>query len=126
MAKDHEQETLHHPPKSMGEIPIQCGVNGDMKRIEFDYEHYAKILNSDDLSEQQKLELLQALWSIMREFAMLGFGVHPIQQACGKQPIGGAVLTQSGAHLLHSEDTQIQIRDVVELEEASAQEGVEA
>ncbi|MEL6824778.1 MAG: hypothetical protein AAFN91_00915 [Pseudomonadota bacterium] len=128
MAKDHEKETIHQPPKSMGEIPIQCSVNGDAKHIEFDYEHYAKILDSDDLSEQEKLELLQALWSIMREFAMLGFGVHPIQQACGKQPLQSSTSTQSNSHLLYSGDTQFQIQmdDVVDLEEVSAHEGVEA
>ena len=85
MAKDHEMEAIHPPRRKTGDIPIECAVKSGEKRIEFDYEYYSQILASDDLRETEKLELLEVLWSIMREFAMLGFGVHPIQQACGKE-----------------------------------------
>lgn len=52
--------------------------------ITVDYEAYAHLLDDADLSEDDKRELLQALWSIICSFVQLGYGVHPAQQACGK------------------------------------------
>ena len=39
---------------------------------------------TDDLSEKQKRELIQAVWQIMESFADLGWGIHPLQQVGGK------------------------------------------
>jgi hypothetical protein len=55
--------------------------------ITVDFELYAHYLDDDDLTEDQKREILQAIWNIIVEFVSLGFGVHPAQQveiACGK------------------------------------------
>ena len=57
--------------------------------IGFDYEAYAPYLEGTEYSEEQKRELLEALWSLICEFVAMGFEVHPIQQAenaCGKLP----------------------------------------
>ncbi len=48
------------------------------------YEHY---LEDADLTPEQRRKFLEALWMIVTEFVLLGFGVHPIHQAqetCGK------------------------------------------
>lgn len=55
--------------------------------ISLDYELFAHFLDDADLTEDQKREFLEALWSIIIEFVALGFDVHPAQQAqlaCGK------------------------------------------
>ena len=45
------------------------------------YEHF---LEDQGLSAEQKRAMLEALWSIIVSFVDLGFGVHPVQQACGQ------------------------------------------
>ncbi|MEO1151836.1 MAG: hypothetical protein AAFW83_12745 [Pseudomonadota bacterium] len=55
--------------------------------VSVDVDAYAHFLDGADLTETQKEELLQALWSIIVEFVSLGFGVHPIQQAMGDDPV---------------------------------------
>lgn len=55
--------------------------------VTVDYDLYAHYLDDADLTEDQKREVLQAIWNIIVEFVSLGFGVHPAQQveiACGK------------------------------------------
>ncbi|MEM9668628.1 MAG: hypothetical protein AAF950_06850 [Pseudomonadota bacterium] len=56
----------------------------DTPRIEFDWQKYAALLEGDDYTEAEKRELLELLWNIIVEFVSLGFGVHPLQQACGQ------------------------------------------
>lgn len=45
---------------------------------------YQALLDDCDLSEEQKEEVLRALWSIVVTFVELGFGVHPLQEVCGQ------------------------------------------
>ena len=45
------------------------------------YQHY---LDESDLTPEQKEEFLQAMFSIVVTFVELGYGVHPLQEACGK------------------------------------------
>lgn len=50
---------------------------------------YQAYLDDPSLSEDQKEEIVTALWSIIVAFVDLGFGVHPLQdvieqEACGK------------------------------------------
>ena len=49
-----------------------------------DWDAYLPFFEDEDISEDQKREMIEALWSIMVSFVDLGFGIHPIQQACGK------------------------------------------
>lgn len=51
-----------------------------------DVEKYQAFLDGSDMTEVQKQEFLQALWSIIVSFVELGFGVHPLQEVCGKPP----------------------------------------
>ncbi len=55
--------------------------------VRVDVDAYAHFLDDSDLTDPQKEEFLQALWSIIVEFVSLGFGVHPIQQAMAEDPI---------------------------------------
>lgn len=51
--------------------------------LTIDWEFYGKLLDGSGLSEPEKRELLEALWSIVVSFVDLGFGVHPVQQVTG-------------------------------------------
>ncbi|SFF97072.1 hypothetical protein SAMN05518801_104249 [Novosphingobium sp. CF614] len=63
----------------------------------FDLTQYLSLFDDDEISEADKLALLDALWSIIQSLVHLGWGVHPAQQAqaaraireiaCGK--VGG-------------------------------------
>lgn len=46
-----------------------------------DLREYLPYLDNTHLSEAQKIELLQALWSIMSACVDLTFGADPVQQA---------------------------------------------
>jgi uncharacterized protein YeaC (DUF1315 family) len=52
--------------------------------ITVDVAKYEQYLDGSDLSDEQKEEFLQAIWMLVSTFAELGFGVHPLQEACGK------------------------------------------
>lgn len=75
--------------------------------IQFDPEEYMPLLADEHLSDEQKHELLTALWNIMKEFVWLGFGVHPVQQArigCGQSQKSPAHAANEAAHALYLED----------------------
>jgi len=56
----------------------------DYPVLEFDAEEFWHFVESFDLSDEEKREYLETVWSIIADFVDLGFGIHPIQQACGK------------------------------------------
>lgn len=64
---------------------IENAVKGRSNtNLEVDVERYQAYLDDPSLSHDQKLEILTAFWSVITTFVELGFGVHPVQQACGK------------------------------------------
>ncbi|MEM6889963.1 MAG: hypothetical protein AAF636_17765 [Pseudomonadota bacterium] len=54
------------------------------KVLKVDVERYQHLLDDPALSEEQKNQIIEALWSIIVNFVELGFGVHPVQEACGQ------------------------------------------
>lgn len=67
--------------------------HGDLKQtfdasakrlLKVDIERYQSYLDNADLTPVQKEEFLQAMWLIMMSFVEMGFGVHPLQEVCGK------------------------------------------
>lgn len=42
---------------------------------------YEQYLAESGLTEEQKREFLETLWTIIVGFVDLGFGIHPVQQA---------------------------------------------
>ncbi|MEM6537374.1 MAG: hypothetical protein AAF668_06550 [Pseudomonadota bacterium] len=76
--------------------------------VGFEYERYAHFLDEADLSQDQKREVLQALWNIVVGFVDLGFGVHPVQQAqkpCGKFKETPPKSALTAPPVIKSEDT---------------------
>lgn len=68
---------------------ISSGSTASRPVLTIDYALYEKYLEDADLSDDQKQEFLDVLWSIIVGFVDLGFGVHPLQQvgsdACGQK-----------------------------------------
>lgn len=54
------------------------------RSLEIDTAKYQKYLDDPALDDAQKEEIIHALWSIMMNFVDLGFGIHPVQEACGE------------------------------------------
>lgn len=52
--------------------------------IGVDVEKYQAYLDSAAMTDAQKEEFLQAMWAIIVSFVEMGFGVHPLQEVCGK------------------------------------------
>ncbi len=119
MAKDHDKETPHPPPKTEGKRPT----------LTVDYERYAELLEGSDLTDEQKLELLQSLWHITVEFVSLGFGVHPIQQAqadCGKHHESAIDQRDSSSNAIELKQSILgQFIKATDLERDGQLEGVE-
>jgi hypothetical protein len=76
---DKPTTTIEKHPK--GNLPAKPVLT-------IDYALYEQYLEGADLSDDQKQEFLDALWSIIVGFVDLGFGVHPLQQipsnTCGQ------------------------------------------
>jgi hypothetical protein len=49
-----------------------------------DVERYQKYLDGSHMTAAEKEEFLQSLWKFIIGFVELGFGVHPLQEVCGK------------------------------------------
>ncbi len=62
------------------DTPCQAQNTGRPLSVGIDVEKYQSYLDDVDLSDEQKKELLEALWMIMRTFIDIGFGLHPLQQ----------------------------------------------
>jgi len=56
--------------------------------LKLDVERYEKMLNDCDLTEEQRQEFLETIWTIIVGFVDLGFDIHPVQQVisdgCGQ------------------------------------------
>ena len=59
------------------------------KIVEIDWALYETYLAEADLTEDEKRQFLEALWSIVTAFVDLGYGIHPLQEVCGQ--LGDAV-----------------------------------
>tara|TARA_Y100000780_G_C13576761_1_gene375125 strand:+ start:565 stop:882 length:318 start_codon:yes stop_codon:yes gene_type:complete len=56
--------------------------------VGIDTSKYEALLADAEISDEDKRELIQALWSIVSSFVKLGFGVHPVQLAMRKRDCG--------------------------------------
>lgn len=52
--------------------------------VHVDIARYQAFLDSAEMTEAQKEEFVKVLWSIIVAFIDLGFGIHPLQEVCGK------------------------------------------
>jgi len=64
------------------------GVPTGPPSLTIDWDLYGQYLEDSDLSDAEKRQFLEALWSIVVSFVDLGFGVHPVQLATEKAKRG--------------------------------------
>lgn len=74
--------------------------------LSVDVERYQHFLDESDLSEAQKAEFIQSLWNIMMSFVELGFGVHPLQEVCGKDAGTSTLSTDADSDALSLDHPQ--------------------
>jgi len=58
------------------------------------------------MTEAQKEEFLQSLWSIIVSFVDLGFGVHPLQAVCGEDAKSDSKSAKSKFDVVSSDDQE--------------------
>lgn len=76
---------MTHPGNNTQDgTPHDAGRANGRPVVTFDVSRYEHFLEDQGLSAEQKRAMLEALWSIIVSFVDLGFGVHPVQQACGQ------------------------------------------
>jgi hypothetical protein len=71
-----------------------------------DVERYQTFLDGSDMTGTQKEEFLQAMWAIMMSFVELGFGVHPLQEVCGKDEMSGPHLAKAAFDRVKSNEPE--------------------
>jgi len=71
-------------PNTRDSVPREFNPETAPPRLSIDWEAYLPFFEDEDISDEEKRELIEALWSIMVSFVDLGFGIHPVQQHCGK------------------------------------------
>lgn len=76
--------------------------------LAFDYERYAPLLNDPSLTDDQKRQCLEALWSLIIGFVELGVTIAPAtaQNACGKLPPSASESPVHGDNGLQLNHTQ--------------------
>ena len=68
----------------LAEAMNRAASAGHHSWLEIDFDNYQSYLDDPALTPEQKQDIVCALWTIISAFVELGFGVHPVQQACGK------------------------------------------
>lgn len=94
------------PPEDIENLglPDSPSSSNATPSLSIDWELYGTYLEASDLSDEQKREVIEALWSIVISFVDLGFGIHPVQQACEPKDKSGIFLSDD---LLSSLQKQI-------------------
>ncbi|MEH6521119.1 hypothetical protein [Sulfitobacter sp.] len=68
----------------MTDLPPNFNPETAPPTLTIDWDAYLPFFEDQDISEEDKHALIEALWSIVVGFVDLGFSVHPVQQACGQ------------------------------------------
>ena len=76
----------NHPPSLYGESDSLKGQS----HFEFNPDEYRHYLEGEGLSPEQEEELLSILWTIIVQFAQMGFGIDPISLILKEKEKGGA------------------------------------
>ncbi len=75
--------------------PLFTNIKIDVKRFE-------PYFDDPDLTQAEREELLETIFAIVLGFVDLGFGIHPIQQACEQNDIYSEIATLDLMDLLES------------------------
>lgn len=70
--------------KAAGMAASSIAGGGRRKVLEVDLDQFQHRLDSAGMTEAQRTEYLQLVWSIVLQFVDLGYQLHPVQQSCGQ------------------------------------------
>ncbi|MBL1419272.1 MAG: hypothetical protein COC24_002060 [Alphaproteobacteria bacterium] len=70
--------------------------------LEIDYKLFEDELKDSSLTDNQKREYLQIVWSFVVGCVDLGFDIHPVQQACEQKLVSDKFLTSSFKNVVNS------------------------
>lgn len=71
--------------------------------LSVDWDQYKAMLKDSDLTDAQKQEFVETLWSIIVTFVDLGFGLHPVQSVHSDGQIGSKALEAAIADVVNSD-----------------------
>ncbi|MBI1494210.1 hypothetical protein [Halocynthiibacter styelae] len=109
----------------MTDIPPEFNPETAPPALNIDWDAYLPFFEDEDISDEHKRELIEALWSIMVSFVDLGFGIHPVQQARAQQ-IGGkdvSLAEMLAMDVLNSPDTRTVFEHAAADKTGAQQEG---
>lgn len=89
----------------MTDTPPEFNPETAPPALTIDWDTYLPFFENEDISEEHKRELIEALWTIMVSFVDLGFGIHPVQQACGQEVSLPELPTADVVHSSHTKTT---------------------
>lgn len=99
-----KEEEMKDELSTMGRSEISGNFGAAARPIvTVDVEKYQSYLDGSNMTDRQKEEFLQALWSVMVTFVELGFRVHPLQEVCGKGDEAAAGRVKSAFDQVRSE-----------------------
>ena len=75
--KTQDDDRKGHIKKQNGE---HVKTSGYTPTLHIDVEKYQSYLDDANISDEQKTEMIEILWSIVVSFVDMGFGIHPVQQ----------------------------------------------
>lgn len=90
------------PPNDPPQLPVPEQVSIRAKALNIDLDQYLEHLDHLDLPEDQKREMIAALWSVIIGFVDLGFGVSATQTMCGQFGKMAEPAPDQPANMLHS------------------------
>jgi hypothetical protein len=73
----------HFNNSERGGVPETAAAH-PKRIVTVDVEKYQAYLDGSGMTDAEKKAYLEALWSLIVSFVDLGFGVHPLQEVCGK------------------------------------------
>ena len=94
--------------KKVSDINVMSDAAAVVSRptLSIDWDLYLEHLEESDLSDEQKREFIETLWSVVISFVDLGFGIHPLQQAssdeCAQLPDLSEILASDLGHVVNS------------------------
>lgn len=100
----------------MADKPTQPHTGYQPPSLTIDWEFYAAYLDDSDLPDDQKRDLIDTLWNIVVSCVDLGFGIHPVQQACEQNDGSAPMLSANLLSLLQdipNNQTQNSAEDAV-------------
>ena len=91
----------------------RAASSGLPDRFTIDLKPYQDMIDDDDLTEDQKAELVEALWSFFMVYIDLGYRVHPLQEVCGKTDIGQEFRDNQGCPVVKSPERESELREEI-------------